>query len=42
MGITAELSTGHYFKRLAAINSTFGDADFHSARISDMMLTNGV
>ncbi len=39
MGITAELSTGHYFKRLAAINSTFGDSDYHTARISDLMLS---
>ena len=29
MGLTDELSIGHYMKRLRMINATFGDADFH-------------
>jgi hypothetical protein len=27
----------HYFKRLTAINTTFGDADHHLARYSDLL-----
>lgn len=42
MGISAELSAGHYFKRLTAINSTFGDTDYHIARISDLILSTEV
>jgi alkylation response protein AidB-like acyl-CoA dehydrogenase len=29
MGMTDELMVSHYFKRLTAIDLTFGDADFH-------------
>jgi alkylation response protein AidB-like acyl-CoA dehydrogenase len=29
MGMTDELMVSHYFKRLAAIDLTFGDTDFH-------------
>jgi alkylation response protein AidB-like acyl-CoA dehydrogenase len=29
MGMTDELSAGHYFKRLSAINILFGDATYH-------------
>ena len=29
MGLTDELSIGHYMKRLRMINATFGDADYH-------------
>lgn len=29
MGVTDELIVSHYFKRLTAIDLTFGDADFH-------------
>lgn len=32
MGLTDELSIGHYMKRLRMINATFGDADFHQNR----------
>jgi pimeloyl-CoA dehydrogenase small subunit len=32
MGMTDELSVGHYFKRLTMINSQFGDVDFHLKR----------
>ena len=29
MGVTDELSVGHYFKRLTTIGTIFGNADFH-------------
>jgi len=32
MGMTDELSVGHYFKRLTAIDTLFGNADFHLKR----------
>jgi len=32
MGMTEELAIGHYFKRLAMIGQTFGDADHHLSR----------
>ena len=32
MGMTDELNVGHYFKRLTAIDTTFGDADLHLDR----------
>ncbi|MGH3726359.1 MAG: acyl-CoA dehydrogenase family protein [Mycobacterium sp.] len=32
MGMTEELAIGHYFKRLTAIESEFGNRDFHTAR----------
>lgn len=32
MGMSDELSVGHYFKRLTAINIQFGDATYHAAR----------
>ncbi|MEZ5937431.1 MAG: acyl-CoA dehydrogenase family protein [Hyphomonadaceae bacterium] len=32
MGMTDELNVGHYFKRLAMIESQFGDTDFHLKR----------
>ncbi|HYM36235.1 MAG TPA: acyl-CoA dehydrogenase family protein [Steroidobacteraceae bacterium] len=38
MGITAELATGHYFKRLTLINQTFGDTGFHLSKVSDAIL----
>jgi len=34
MGMTDELAIGHYFKRLAMIGQTFGDADFHLSRFA--------
>lgn len=34
MGVTDELSVGHYFKRLTTINATFGDSDWHLHRIA--------
>jgi alkylation response protein AidB-like acyl-CoA dehydrogenase len=39
MGVVDELIVSHYFRRLTAINTTFGDADHHLARFSDMMDT---
>jgi alkylation response protein AidB-like acyl-CoA dehydrogenase len=38
MGITEELATGHYFKRLTLINQTFGDVGYHLAKVSDAIL----
>jgi len=38
IGVTDELSTGHYFKRLTLINATFGDADHHLGQVSDRIL----
>jgi len=35
MGIVDDLNVSHYFKRLTAIDMTFGDADHHLARFSD-------
>ena len=32
MGVTDELPAAHYFKRLATIELTLGDADHHLAR----------
>jgi alkylation response protein AidB-like acyl-CoA dehydrogenase len=37
MGVVDELIVSHYFKRLTAINTTFGDADHHLARYSDLL-----
>jgi len=34
MGMTDELDVGHYFKRLTAIDTTFGDSDFHLQRFA--------
>jgi hypothetical protein len=33
--MTMEAKIGHYFKRLTMIENTFGDADYHLARVSD-------
>jgi alkylation response protein AidB-like acyl-CoA dehydrogenase len=41
MGMTDELTVGHYFKRLTMINMTFGDPDHHVAALSDALLTEG-
>jgi len=38
IGVTDELVVSHWFKRLALINTTFGDADHHVARFSDGLL----
>ncbi len=37
MGQTEDLRIGHYFIRLAAIDSLFGDKDYHLARYIDLM-----
>ena len=37
MGVTDELPISHYFKRLTAIDMTFGDAHYHRARLGDLM-----
>jgi pimeloyl-CoA dehydrogenase small subunit len=35
IGMTMEARIGHYFKRLTMIENTFGDTDYHLARVSD-------
>ena len=35
MGVTWELDIAHYFKRMSAIDLTFGNADFHLERFID-------
>jgi hypothetical protein len=32
--MTDELNVGHYFKRLTAIDTTFGDSDHHLSRFA--------
>ena len=39
IGVTDELIVSHWFKRLTVIDGTFGDADFHLARFSDLILS---
>jgi len=41
IGVTDELIVSHWFKRLTMINATFGDADHHLGRFSDLLLTEG-
>ena len=36
MGMTDELSVGHYFKRLTMIDTMFGDHNYHLKRYSDI------
>jgi len=36
MGMTDELNVGHYFKRLTAIDTMFGDSDHHLARFASI------
>ncbi len=36
MGMTDELSVGHYFKRLSMIDVQFGNADHHLTRFADL------
>ncbi len=40
MGVTDELPISHYFKRLTAIDMTYGDAHYHRAQLGEMMLVN--
>jgi len=37
MGVTEELRIGHYFMRLAVIDATFGNKDYHLNKYTDMM-----
>ena len=37
MGMTEELSVGHYAKRLTMIGLSFGDTSFHMARYTAAM-----
>jgi alkylation response protein AidB-like acyl-CoA dehydrogenase len=41
MGVTDELPISHYFKRLTAIDMTFGDAHFHRGRLGDLLAAAG-
>lgn len=41
MGMTDELAIGHYFKRLVAIGTEFGDEDHHRARHAVLVETPG-
>ncbi|MBL8511862.1 MAG: acyl-CoA dehydrogenase family protein [Betaproteobacteria bacterium] len=38
MGVTDELIVSHYFRRLTAINLSFGDVDHHLGYVSDALL----
>jgi alkylation response protein AidB-like acyl-CoA dehydrogenase len=38
MGMSAELSVSHYFKRLTLINATWGDVDHHVGIVGDLLL----
>jgi alkylation response protein AidB-like acyl-CoA dehydrogenase len=38
IGMTDELVVSHWFKRLAMIDATFGDAQHHLGRVSDLIL----
>jgi alkylation response protein AidB-like acyl-CoA dehydrogenase len=40
IGITVELSIGHYFKRGTMIENQFGSADFHLGRFEDLTLAD--
>jgi pimeloyl-CoA dehydrogenase small subunit len=35
VGMTMEFKVGHYFKRVTMIDTMFGDADYHLARLAD-------
>lgn len=36
MGVTDEMRVGHYFKRVTMLDSTFGNADFHLKRYTQL------
>jgi alkylation response protein AidB-like acyl-CoA dehydrogenase len=42
MGVVDELNVSHYFKRLTMIDMTFGDADHHLARFSEVLRVEAV
>ena len=35
MGLTMEYAASHYFKRLTAIELSFGDTEYHLARFAE-------
>jgi alkylation response protein AidB-like acyl-CoA dehydrogenase len=41
IAMTEELSVGHYFKRLTALESWFGSREFHLQRFSDSAAVTG-
>ena len=38
MGMSAELSVSHYFKRLTLINASWGDVDHHVGIVGNLLL----
>lgn len=40
MGLTDELSIGHYMKRLRMLNASYGDADFHQNQYNQLEFTS--
>lgn len=42
MGLTDEMSIGHYMKRLRMINTFYGDADYHQANFNQLAYSNFV
>lgn len=38
MGITDELSVGHYMKRMRMLNASYGDADYHQSRYNALAI----
>jgi hypothetical protein len=37
MGVVDDVVVSHYFKRLTMIDMTFGDADYHLGRVSELL-----
>jgi len=35
IGMTMEASVGHYFKRITALDTMFGDADYHLGLVAE-------
>jgi alkylation response protein AidB-like acyl-CoA dehydrogenase len=42
IGVTNELSVGHYFKRMTLITDSFGDFNHHIGVVSDYLLLQSV
>jgi alkylation response protein AidB-like acyl-CoA dehydrogenase len=40
MGVTEEMSVGHYARRLMMINTTFGNGDYHQQKFSELSYGN--
>jgi alkylation response protein AidB-like acyl-CoA dehydrogenase len=37
MGVVDDVIVSHYFKRLTMIDMTFGDADYHLGKVSELL-----